>query len=255
MKYTTPAERLLHELGVSDPQEIDLEAIAWHSGARVDYRPLDGCEAQIIGFADKAVIVVNERSHPKRKRFSIAHELGHWHHHRGQSSVCRTADIENYSDQAFARERVADKYAADLLLPAYLFVPRANAVGNVTVDAASTLADTFGTSLTASVMRLVDMGPELSVLVCHGPDGRKWFRRGEGVPEHWCPRLELDARSAALNVVFGKKDRSRRVLVSATYWFGCRDARQVDLFEETIKVGPSAVLTLLVFKDNKLSEQ
>ena len=44
----TQAERLLQELGVTEPGEIDLEAIAYHVNARVRYRPLDGCEARIV---------------------------------------------------------------------------------------------------------------------------------------------------------------------------------------------------------------
>jgi hypothetical protein len=58
----TPAERLLQELGVTEPGEIDLEAIAFHLGAHVRYRTLDGCEARIIGSNDTAIITVNERS-------------------------------------------------------------------------------------------------------------------------------------------------------------------------------------------------
>ena len=49
----SPAERLLQELGVTEPDEIDLEAIAYYVNARVRYRRLDGCEARIIGWATK----------------------------------------------------------------------------------------------------------------------------------------------------------------------------------------------------------
>ena len=53
MKGLAPAERLLKELGVTDPKEIDLEAVAWTLGARVKYRPLDGCEACITGDTER----------------------------------------------------------------------------------------------------------------------------------------------------------------------------------------------------------
>jgi hypothetical protein len=106
----TPAERLLQELGVTEPSEIDLEAIAFHLGARVRYRPLDGCEARIIGSNDVAVITVNERSSYPRKRFSIAHELGHWCHHRGKALVCRAEEFRPRDPTS--PERIADAYAA-----------------------------------------------------------------------------------------------------------------------------------------------
>ena len=59
----TPAERLLQELGITEPKEIDLEAVAFHLGARVRYRRLEGCEAQIIGRNDAAIITIGEGCH------------------------------------------------------------------------------------------------------------------------------------------------------------------------------------------------
>ena len=53
MTALTAPERLLQDLGVTDPDDIDLEAIAWTMGAEVRYRPLDGCEARILGRDDR----------------------------------------------------------------------------------------------------------------------------------------------------------------------------------------------------------
>lgn len=88
----TPAELILKALGITDPAEIDLEAIAWDRGARIRYRPLDGCEARIVGTSDRAIITVNSRSPRRRRRFSVAHELGHWHYHRGRTLMCSADD-------------------------------------------------------------------------------------------------------------------------------------------------------------------
>ena len=81
---TSPAEETLRELGVTDPKDIDIEAIAWCLGARVTYRPLDRCEARITGNGDQAIITVNSRSPWRRRRYSVAHELGHWKYDRGR---------------------------------------------------------------------------------------------------------------------------------------------------------------------------
>ena len=72
-----PAEALLKSLGVNAPDDIDLEAIAWHVGAIVRYQRLDNCEAQIVGLGNRSVITVNSDSSSTRRRFSIGHELGH----------------------------------------------------------------------------------------------------------------------------------------------------------------------------------
>jgi hypothetical protein len=98
MTALTHAERILKSLGIEAPGEIDLEAIAWTRGAVVDYRPLDRCEATIVGSKRKAVIAVNSRSPPERRRFSLAHELGHWHHHKGRMLFCGGRDVCNFAN-------------------------------------------------------------------------------------------------------------------------------------------------------------
>jgi len=66
LRHVTPAERLLQELGITEPKEIDLEATAFHLGARVRYRRLEGCEARIIGRNDAAIITIGEGCTPRR---------------------------------------------------------------------------------------------------------------------------------------------------------------------------------------------
>jgi hypothetical protein len=53
------ANDLLKELGITEPKEIDIEAIAQHCEATVTYEPLTGCEARIVGTNDRAIITVN----------------------------------------------------------------------------------------------------------------------------------------------------------------------------------------------------
>ena len=135
MRAPTPAEKLLLSLGIDSAKEIDVEAIAWDAGAEVRFAELDSCEARIIGYGNRAIITVEERSILPRKRFSVAHELGHWKYHRGRSFVCRKDDIGNQVKGPTDPERVADSYAADLLLPSFLFVPMAAKIRKASFEA------------------------------------------------------------------------------------------------------------------------
>lgn len=254
MNGLRPAEQLLQSLGVTDPRDIDLEAIAFDQGAMVKYRPLNGCEARIVGYGDRAVITVDNRRLKSRVRFSTAHELGHWHSHRGRSVMCRPEDIGNPSRSPIDPERVADSYAADLLLPRYLFVPRADTLGRTTFEALDRLTEEFSTSITATAIRLVEYGPEPAMLVCHGPFGRKWFNRPRNIPERWFPREDLDADSYGFDVLHGDLRRSRRALIGADAWFERRGADQFELYEQTFKVSDDEILTILVFKDDEMLE-
>jgi Zn-dependent peptidase ImmA (M78 family) len=115
---------MLMALGIERPDQIDLEVIAWEHCAVVKYRPLDRCEAMIVGAQHRAIITVNSRAIPTRRRFSLAHEIGHWHHHRGRILFCGAADIDNPAHGPLDPENQADQFASDLLLPIFVFRTR-----------------------------------------------------------------------------------------------------------------------------------
>jgi Zn-dependent peptidase ImmA (M78 family) len=64
-------------------------------------------------------IVLNAAEGESRRRFTLAHELGHWICHcaagRDQPVFCRERDLSQASDRALERE--ANVFAAELLMP------------------------------------------------------------------------------------------------------------------------------------------
>src|SRR5438128_1413922 len=92
---TTP-EQLLETLGIDDPKDLDIAAIAYYWGATVLYELLTGCEANIVGYGERAIITVNRDALPGRQRFSAGHELGHWMRDRGQRAFgCTGRQIDS----------------------------------------------------------------------------------------------------------------------------------------------------------------
>lgn len=157
MKSLTPAERMLMDLGITEPKDIDLDTIAWTRGAVVNYRPIDNCEALIVGSKHRAVISINSRSVPERRRFSVAHELGHWHYHRGRILFCGKNDVCNLANDALNPERQADSFASDLILPTYMLQPRLRKVKRPTLAVARDLAEEFSASLTATLFKITTL--------------------------------------------------------------------------------------------------
>ena len=256
MKGVSAAEQVLKELGVTDPKDIDLEAVAWTLGVRVKYRPLDGCEACITGDAERAIITVNSRSPRRRRRFSIGHELGHWKHHRGRILVCRADDIGSGRRNLSPAERAADAYAADLLMPTFLFKPAARAHPKLTFRSVRTLADMFDTSYTSTAIRLVETGHAYALLVCHRKQGRKWFTGAPGVPERWFPQNDLDHESSAFSILFGQQpDDAAPRRIGADAWFDRPEARLYDVQEQSMRIGDSEVLSLIVITDEAMLEE
>lgn len=244
----SPAEALLKSLGVTKPSEIDVEAIAWTSGAKVREADLESCEARIIGVRDRAIITVQRGGDPRRRRFSIGHEVGHWVHHRGRSSVCRASEIGN-PGSASQFERQADRFAADLLMPRYMFAPSMAAHRRPSLEAIEALAGDYMTSRLATALRCVDLAAWPVILVCYGKNGRRWFKRSDRVPSHWFPREDLDASSPAMAVLFGNVERSRPQTVSAEAWFDRRDAGRFCVTEQSMKSYGGEILSLLTLAD------
>jgi Zn-dependent peptidase ImmA (M78 family) len=256
VKKLTVAEQVLKDLGVTDPKEIDLEAIAWTLGVRIKYRPLDGCEACIAGDSERAIITVNSRSPRRRRRYSIGHELGHWKYHRGQILVCRSDDFGRGRRNASPAERGADEYAANLLMPPYLFAPIARTFKRLDFKTVRAMADIFDTSYTATAIKLVESGHAYALLVCHTAERRKWFTSTRGIPERWFPQDTLHPESSAFGILYGKHpdDPSLRK-IDADAWFDRPEAARFQLQEQTMRVGENEILTLLVITDEAMLEE
>lgn len=137
-------------------------------------------------------------------------------------------------------------------MPQFLFERMASQIGNTTFKAVEDLRREFNTSITATAIRLVEYGPEPTMLVCHTANGRKWFCRPRHIPDKWFSRVDLDAEGYAMDVLHGKAERSRRVLMGADAWFDRWDAQKYELYEETCRTTDDEILTLLVFKDDEM---
>jgi hypothetical protein len=249
----TAVERILTRLGVTEPREIDLEAIAWDLGVRIKYRPLDGCEARIVGTNDKAIITVNIRSSRRRRRFSIGHELGHWHYDRGRMLVCLADEIGRAAVSDSSPERLADQFASQLLMPEYLLRPIACTYPKLDFPTICSISEIFDTSRTATALRLVEGGYLPALLVCHGEDGRKWFARSPDIPDRWFPRKDLAADSFAFGVLFRHQpeDKFPRK-IGADAWFDRAEAERYEVQEQTIQTADGEILTLVSISDEDM---
>jgi Zn-dependent peptidase ImmA (M78 family) len=248
-----PAERMLVALGIERPDQIDLEAIAWAAGAVVKYRVLDQCEAMIVGAQRRAIITVNSRSIPARRRFSLAHEIGHWHHHRGRILFCGSADIGNPAHSALDPENQADQFASDLLLPDFMFRPRITKMKRLVLSVVREIADEFNVSVTATLLKLVESDRFPLVVVCHNKRGRRWFQRAPMAPGWWFPKEDLDADSIAFEMLFGgAAEITYARKIGAEAWFEFRGVSRYEIQEQSFLLPNDQVLTLLILPTDGL---
>jgi Zn-dependent peptidase ImmA (M78 family) len=251
-KEAKKADHILRELAIEDPNEIEVEVIAEYLGATIKYKPLNGCEARIVGYGDRAIIVVNSTSSRGRQRFSAGHELGHWVNDRGKVAfACESAKMTRDWSENDPESR-ANRFSTNLLLPLSMFVPRAEKKPPI-LDTIRELASTFETSLTATAIRLVEHGSYPAMVVCNSPDRRIWFCRSPDLPRELWP-LDRPGRhtlaheflaSGASVAVDGSID------VYADEWISLEGSDAYSIHEESLVVAGGLVLSVLWWKDEK----
>lgn len=250
----TPAESILQSLGITDPKEIDLEAIAWIRGAAVNYRALKGCEARIVGSQRKAVISININSPPPRRRFSLAHELGHWHHHREQILFCDKTDIGNFAKSATDPERHADEFASDLILPSYLLAPRLKKIRRVTLESARELADDFSASLTATLIKVTLSNQFPIVIACYNKAKRRWFEKAKMLQPWWMPVRDLDRQTFAADMLFNNaSEQNFPRKMPADAWFDFKGSGRFEVAEQSFLLPDEEILTVLTLPDDAVA--
>ncbi|HEU5151578.1 MAG TPA: ImmA/IrrE family metallo-endopeptidase [Iamia sp.] len=134
---------------------VDPFALAARLGIRVREAALPVDESGHIEFRphDEAVITINRADHINRRRFTCAHEIGHYI--RRDPSVRRGRMVDYRSTLAGlgtdVEEIFANQFAAALLMPAHL-VDRWLHLG------APEMAARFGTSVQAMEIRIRNLG-------------------------------------------------------------------------------------------------
>lgn len=160
------AKQILSALEVDNPNEIDIELIAYKRGAMVIFDQIDGAEARLIRAKEKGIITVsNDIPEKGRVRFNVAHELGHFelHENEGTLTICTDEDLNQWYQTQLHLELSANIFAAELLMPENLFKPL---VKNKKPSFAEIrkLASIFQTSIMATATKFVEHTDEVCCL-------------------------------------------------------------------------------------------
>lgn len=158
------ADRVLRASGAEVP--VDVERIARAHGLEVTYRPMEETVSGMLVIKERrAIACINARHHPHRRRFTLAHELGHYLLHREQARVFIDASPIFFRDERASegtdhREVEANRFAASLLMPEAAL---RELVGTGPLDlfderAVQRLAMRFGVSPQAMTIRLAMLG-------------------------------------------------------------------------------------------------
>ncbi len=244
------AKKLLKELYIEEPSQIDLYAIAGIENLFIEERVLSSCEGELVYKDNMGIISVDSGiSEPGQKKFTIAHELGHYFNSgkRAGSYFCSGLDIRGIK-QSITAEADANEFAAELLMPEELFrsFTRGKKFGK---EILSGIAGYFGVSLSAAALRYAEIGGH-PVAVIMSKDGVvKWSSINKYFPFKFIrPGSKVSPSSYVHELFEGKKISTdfETILADAWFWEDNNYKKDYFLFEQNIPMYKyNAVLTVL----------
>ncbi|TWB21124.1 ImmA/IrrE family metallo-endopeptidase [Nitrospirillum bahiense] len=170
------------------PKPVPIEVLARAVGI-IDFKDLEaeGFEGALTTDAEKrkGIILTKKGAREERRRFTVAHELGHFliPTHKGNRQ-CTAADLrESRSNNDQRRQEAeANRFAAGILMPRPWFVRDMNSLGDADVIHAQKLASDYRTSLEATVNRYIELTDDVCAFVFSKDNNIRYVRRTNTFP-------------------------------------------------------------------------
>jgi len=178
------AKNVLESLGIHDPSEIDVEDLIVFYNGIVKHKPMGACDGRMVMKNGRSIVTLNsDIDFPQKKRFVLAHELGH--------ILCHARQDATFSDdyntlEAYkhgTQEKEANDFASELLMPSKLFI-KSSEKRKFDSSLIRSLADKFNSSLTATVYRYIDLGPH-PICVFYSKNGTVQYWKKSGKFNFW----------------------------------------------------------------------
>lgn len=249
MDSTRPSDKageIIESLRIENPSEIHVRDIAMELGAFVRERMLERSEARLVRKGSLAIITVNSGIPEEgRRRFAVAHELGHFKlHTNSQLIFCSETDMYIWNENK-PQEIEANEFASSLLMPKRIFVKyRKSEPPNM--NTVMELAREFRTTLTATALRYVQLSIEPCAVVISKDSIIRWYKKSTDFDFHVKVGEALSSHSYAFDFYKGINPPIKPDKVPADAWLAGNIDKEAEIFEHSLPLpNYNVVLSLL----------
>lgn len=155
---------------------IDLSSICDHFAIEIICKSLIGEGYLVRDKGNKLLFVNRNIRNNGKKRFVIAHELGHYFLHPEEMiQLCKgISEVFNRTDIISRTEYEANQFASELLLPAK-FVQAELDNTKITFKKIRDIAEKYGCSITTTVIKCIENSKsEDEILLCYKKNSLQW---------------------------------------------------------------------------------
>ena len=222
------ARQLSYRFGVMAPEHIRLEAFAAKLGVEVHEVPLQGAGCQLVRKGTHGTILVPEHTTDVLyRRFSLAHELGHFVLRHPGADLVMPSHHRRSEDRDYELE--ANAFASELLMPEPL-VRAEFELTKVDLDEPWLIAKRFNVSILASTIRFTELASERCAAVFSSQGRISWARTSASLTLPIPYRALLP--SSLAHAFFERGTLIERPsYVPAEAWF--RTSAQIDILEHS----------------------
>lgn len=163
------AVELLDEFGIDEIQDVDIRDLVYVKDIIYKEAPLENYDGRIVyGNRGKALITINSNlTYEPRKRFTIAHELGHYVLGHNRKEVVHDNEVSMDFYKSGSQETEANQFASELLIPTAVFqdyIEGESFCPELMFD----LAEEFNTSVSSIVFKYLEYGRHpIAVAYCY----------------------------------------------------------------------------------------
>lgn len=209
------ANDIRRELVIGDDKAVNLDYITNALDIRVKYAEINKgiLGASKVKGLKKLIVISPDISYNTRKRFTVAHEIGHLLIHHGVH-FCRADDLKMWVSTK-AKEKEANQFAVQLLLPR-IVVANELKKRDISLDFAQELSNQYEISLSSAALRMVEVSAETVAVFCQKDTTIQW-----GMPSPEC-RLRLRSgviSNNALSYLVGIDRPKQDGYVNPNAWF------------------------------------
>lgn len=265
------AQRLLSDLGLDDIIDIPIKVFA--SGLYeimsldviVIEESLINCDGKIIFGKSKVIIKVNaDIQFEGRKRFVIAHEIGHLIMHRHlqiTDDVPFNFDIFTGMENTLKmgnQEMEANEFASELLMPRKLFISEVQKFKKFSPLMIKKLAEKFKTSLTATIFKYIEVNLH-PICVINIVNGKvKYWKKSADMRVKLCDYISLapPIDSVALEYLDNNYEylysfEDEPQLISKSTWFELNefDNEDTDFYEFCVPTKEYKTILSIIWED------
>ena len=259
------AKKLLEEIGFDDVSNLSMDLLVSGLGATLIIEPLKNSDGKIVRGNSKTLIKVNsEIPYEEKKRFTIAHELGHYllhdkldlEVHNDNSNTLNWFQSTEKQAKKGLQEWEANDFASELLMPEKAFrkfVEKKRFSPNLIKE----IASYFKTSLTSVAYRLVDLDiyPLFIVSIHNGKVSywslsKKFWVKVKDITKLEPPEDSVAKEYIEANYDFIYKESEKAQLISKSVWFELKSyEKDSDFYEYCIPTKQYQSIVSIIWED------